>query len=250
MLENYYDISTFSNLAGGFIYGSLLSLPIYLTVGILVSYLIIRITNKVDPNKPYFFGLLMYSLLGFITVAVLLYIFRFGIFDFSDTIFFLVSILDYGTTSNYNTRKIYSDFTWNSSPYWKLVDKMGIAWADGWNIKSGSDAIVYQYYGEITGKLFTEYYYDGQYTAEAGVDFENLDLKNVTPDGSEHTKNHSGWAKIEIGRYINQTPYNDTERTDVLTKYFHKFNSLTASGSVSVTGGPDISITNQIGFKI
>jgi hypothetical protein len=163
----------------------------------------------------------------------------------ASTLYLNLSILDYGTSSNYNTRKIYSDFKWNSNPYWKLKDKIGIAWADGWNIKSGSDVLVYQYYGQSTGKLFTQYFYDGQYTAEAGVDFENLDLKNVTPDGSEYTTKHSGWAKIEIGRYINQTPYADTERTDVLTKYFHKKNTLTANGSVSVTGGPDITVSNS-----
>jgi hypothetical protein len=89
VVENYYNISLLSNLAGGFIYGSLLSFPIYLTIGIVFSYLIIWITKKVDPTKPYFFGFLMYSLLGFTTAAILLFIFRFGIFDFFDTIFFL-----------------------------------------------------------------------------------------------------------------------------------------------------------------
>lgn len=166
----------------------------------------------------------------------------------SSTLYLNLSILNLGTSSNYNTRKIYSDFKWNSKPYWKLKDKIGIAWADGWNIKNGSDALVYQYYGERSGKLYTQYYYDGQYTGEAGVDFENLDLKNITPDGSEYTTKHSGWAKIEIGRYINQTPYNDTERTDVLTKYFHKVNNLTANGSVSLTGYPDITVSNSSSY--
>jgi hypothetical protein len=162
----------------------------------------------------------------------------------SSTLYLNLSILEYVTTSsNYNTRKIYSDFKWNSDPYWKLVDKIGVAWSDGWNIKNDSDVLVYQYYGSSSGKLFTEYYYDGQYTAAAGVDFENLDLKNVSADGSEYTTKHSGWAKIEMGRYVNQTSENDTDRTDVLTKYFHKNTSIGANGSVSVTGGPDISIT-------
>lgn len=89
MIENYYEISTFSNLSAGFIYGSLLSLPIYLIVGILFSYIIIWTTKKVEPNKPYLFGLLMYSILGFFITAVLLFIFRFGIYDFSNNIFFL-----------------------------------------------------------------------------------------------------------------------------------------------------------------
>lgn len=167
----------------------------------------------------------------------------------STDLYLNLSILDYGTDIyKYNTRKIYSDFSWNNNPYWKLVDKIGIAWSDGWNIKNDSDVLVYQYYGESTGTLYTEYYYDGQYTAAAGVDFENLDLKELTPNGSEHTKDHSGWAKIEMGRYINQTPAVDYDRTDVLTKYFHKKTSFGADGSVSITGGPDISITYETNY--
>lgn len=70
-----------------------------------------------------------------------------------------------------------------------------------------------------------------------------ITLKNVSPDGSEYTTKHSGWGKIEIGRYINQTAANDTDRTDILTKYFHKNTSVGANGSVSITGGPDITVT-------
>lgn len=110
---------------------------------------------------------------------------------------------------------------------------------------NNSDALVYQYRGERTGRLYTVYYYDGQYTPEAGVHFDSLDLKELVPDGSEHTKDHSGWATIEIGRYVNQTRENDTERTDVLTKYFHKNTSIGLSGSISITGGPSITITHQ-----
>lgn len=164
----------------------------------------------------------------------------------SSTLYLNLTILDYGIDSNdWNKRKIYSDFDWLNEPYWKLTDKIGIAWADGWNITKDSDALVYQYYGETSGDLYTEYYYDGEYTVEAGVDFENLDLKELVPDGSEHTKDHSGWAKIEIGRYVNQTAEDDVERTDVLTKYFHKNTSVGFSGTVSVTGAPSISITNS-----
>ncbi|MCF8011712.1 MAG: hypothetical protein K9L17_07220 [Clostridiales bacterium] len=157
-----------------------------------------------------------------------------------------LSILDYGVDSNdWNKRKIYSDFEWLNEPYWKLTDKIGVAWADGWNIVEDSDALVYQYYGEQTNDLETEYYYDGEYTAEAGVNFENLDLKELMPNGNEHTKDHSGWAKIEIGKYVNQTEEDDTERTDVLTKYYHKNTSIGASGAISITGGPSITITHE-----
>ena len=82
VIENYYEISAFDNLVGGFTLGSLVSLPLYLTVGILFSYLTIWISNKVNPNKPYFFGLLMYSLLGLCIGAVLLPPGTFAILDY------------------------------------------------------------------------------------------------------------------------------------------------------------------------
>lgn len=83
-----------------------------------------------------------------------------------------LSVLDYGSVNNWNSRRIYSDFNWINTPYWKLVDKIGIAWADGWNITNNSDMLVYYYRGENTNTLYSIYYYDGQYTAEAGVDFK------------------------------------------------------------------------------
>jgi hypothetical protein len=88
VIENYYEISAFDNLIGGFTLGSLVSFPLYLTVGILFSYLTIWITNKVNPNKPYFFGLLMYSLLGLLVGVALLYR-SFGYFNFLDILYFL-----------------------------------------------------------------------------------------------------------------------------------------------------------------
>lgn len=81
IIENYYDVSAFDNLIGGFTLGSIFSFPFYLTVGILFSYLIIWITRKVNPSKPYIFGLLMYSLLGLIVGVVLLPRGTFGIFN-------------------------------------------------------------------------------------------------------------------------------------------------------------------------
>ena len=88
-VENFYEISFFSNFVEGFTFGSVLSFPIYLTLGILFSYLIIRIKKNVNPAKPYFFGLLMYSLAGFIVTAVFIFIFRYRIFGFFDTVLFL-----------------------------------------------------------------------------------------------------------------------------------------------------------------
>ena len=82
VIENYYEISAFDNLVGGFTMGSLFSFPFYLTVGILFSYLNIWITNKVNPNKPYIFSLLMYSLLGLCLGAVILPPGTFAIHDF------------------------------------------------------------------------------------------------------------------------------------------------------------------------
>lgn len=90
-IEDYYAVSTFGNLAGGFIYGSLFGFPVYLTIGILFSYLIIWITKKVDPNKPYFFGLLIHSLLGLILGAIIVFVLAHGIFDFLDTIYFMLT---------------------------------------------------------------------------------------------------------------------------------------------------------------
>lgn len=82
VIENYYEISAFDNLVGGFTLGSLVSFPLYLTVGILFSYLTNWITNKVNPNKPYVLGLLMYSLLGLCIGAVILPPGTFYILDF------------------------------------------------------------------------------------------------------------------------------------------------------------------------
>jgi len=81
IIENYYEISAYDNMVGGFTIGSLFSFPFYLTVGILFSYLIFWITSKVNPNKPYIFGLLMYSLLGLIVGVVLLPRGTFGILN-------------------------------------------------------------------------------------------------------------------------------------------------------------------------
>ena len=73
MIENYYEVSAVDNLVGGFTMGSLFSFPLYLTVGLLFSCLNIWIPNKVNPNKPYVFGLLMYSLLGLFLGVALVY---------------------------------------------------------------------------------------------------------------------------------------------------------------------------------
>lgn len=86
VIENYYEISAFDNLVGGFTMGSLFSFPFYISVGILFSYLNIWITNKVNPKKTYVFGLLMYSLLGLIVGVIL---FPPGIFYILDILYFL-----------------------------------------------------------------------------------------------------------------------------------------------------------------
>ncbi len=86
MIENYYEVSAFDNFVGGFTMGSLFSFPFYLTVGILFSYLNMWMTNKVKAQKPYVFGLLMYSFLGLITGVGLL---SRGTFLILDILYFL-----------------------------------------------------------------------------------------------------------------------------------------------------------------
>lgn len=86
MIENYYEISAFDNLVFGFALGSLISFALYLTVGILFYYLNSWITNKVNPNKPYVFGLWMFSLLGLIVGVTIL---PPGTFLILDTLYFL-----------------------------------------------------------------------------------------------------------------------------------------------------------------
>lgn len=102
VIEDYYEISAFENLVGGFTMGSIVSFPLYLTVGILFSYLTIWITKKVTPNKPYVFGLLMYSLLGLCIGAVILppgtflildYLYFFGLGILATNIFYHVLFL-------------------------------------------------------------------------------------------------------------------------------------------------------------
>lgn len=114
----------------------------------------------------------------------------------------------------------------------RFVDKLAIAWTDDWNVEEDSDALIYQYYGEISGDLFTTYYYDGLQTPGASMAFESLDLKELTPDGSEHTTNHSGWGKVEIYRPVNQTAEpDDFDITTVLSRYYHK--KLGLSGTLT-----------------
>ena len=88
VIENYYEISALENLIEGFTLGSIFSFPVYLTIGILFSYLSNWITNKVNPNKPYVLGLLMYSLLG-LSVGVALLYRSVGFLNFLDILYFL-----------------------------------------------------------------------------------------------------------------------------------------------------------------
>lgn len=163
------------------------------------------------------------------------------------TLYFNISVIEYPIENNTDRRKIYSDFRWDNEPYWKLKDKLGIAWSDSWNVKADSDALVYQYYGEMTGDLYSEYYYNGVPELETGVHFEEIDLKELVPDGSEHTKNHSGWGKIEMFRAYNQSSAS-LDYTDIMSKYYHNRVKLNTSASLTLFQKPDITISVTTDF--
>jgi hypothetical protein len=148
------------------------------------------------------------------------------------------SIIDYGTVNNLNTKRISATFNWLQNPYYRLTDKLGIAYGHPWSIDESRGGLVYQCYGESTGNLYTFYYYDGQYTPNTGVSYENINIRNVYMD--EHTTNHSGWATLFIRHYVNQSGNNT--RTDVLSKYYHK--KLGLSSSLNLSPTPSISLSS------
>lgn len=150
---------------------------------------------------------------------------------------------------NWNERVVYLYYQWDRSPYWKLVDQAGIAWSDGWNIKNGSEVMVYQYQGERTRRIYTRSFQGASYTAESGVTYNHIDLKELTPDGMEHTASHRGWMKVTIGKYVNQTAENDLERTEITGKYFHRSQRIGFQGTLTVMGGPNLAITHKDNYN-
>ncbi len=153
-----------------------------------------------------------------------------------------VSISNYSTVNNLNTKLIRASFNWLQNPFYRLTDKIGVSYSHSWAINSSMGGLVYQCYGESTGNLYSFFYYDGQFTAGTGVAYESIDIKDVYND--EHTVNHSGWVNLYVQHYINQTGVNTI--TNVLAKYYHK--KLGVSGSLTLSPTPSISITNSSSY--